>query len=167
MKPHVLLSLMLLLGFATGMASASPVDDKATENRTIPVLVNVNAKGDVTDIAPAYKLRPSFTRQLRDALRKMITKPAMKDGKAVSSQLVITLALVPVAQGNGKHGVNIKYVSGQALPPGTWHWVHTSGHRLALAGQNQQFAMPIGDRAAKQREINEMMGLHATDPLQR
>lgn len=167
MKRHILLSLTLFLSFAAGIASASPKDDKPTESRTIPVLVNVNAEGNVTDVAPAYRLRPSFAHLLRDTLQKMITKPAMKHGKPVACQFVLTLALVTVVRDDGKYGVNIKYVSGKALPPGAWHWVHTSDHRLALSGQNQQFAMPIGDRATKQRQINELMGLHASDPLQR
>ncbi|HET7359079.1 MAG TPA: hypothetical protein VFJ04_02930, partial [Rhodanobacteraceae bacterium] len=158
MKRRILLPLALSLGFAAGIAAAAPKNDPPTASREIPVLVAVNANGDVTEVTPAYKLRPSFVRLLRDTLQKMITKPATKDGKPVSGQFVFTLAVATAPRGNGESDVNIKYVSGKALPPGTWHWVQRPGRQLALAGQSGQIAMPMGDRAAEQQRINELMG---------
>lgn len=136
MKRHILLSLTLLLSFAAGMASASPKQDTTTAPRVVQVLVDVNANGEVTAVTPAYKLRPAFVRQIRDALQKMITEPAMKHGEPVSSQFVLTLGLVATVRENGESSVKIKYISSKALPNGSWYWQSSPNHRLTLAGQS-------------------------------
>jgi hypothetical protein len=152
MKRYFLLSLMLLLGFAAGMASASPTRDNTSEHRVVQVLVQVNANGEVTGVAPAYQLRPAFVRQIRDALQKMITEPAMKHGKPASSQLVVTLGLVPTVRENGERSVEIKYISSKALPDGSWYWMSSSSRQLTLAGQAPNFSRPTMHVMVEQRE---------------
>jgi hypothetical protein len=153
MKRHILLlSLTLLLGFAAGAASASQKEDNTAQPRVIQVLVHVNAEGEVTEVTPAYKLRPAFVGQIRSALQKMITEPAMKHGKPASAQFVLTLGVAPIVRENGEQSVRITYISSKALPNGSWYWQTSPGHRLTLAGQPTDSASPTMHWMVEQRE---------------
>jgi hypothetical protein len=136
MKRFIVLTAGVLFCLASAVAAALPDDGVPGNSRVIPLVVHVNDQGQVTDADPAYKVRPALMRTIRQTLDKIITAPAMKDGKAVSCQFVITLALVTVPQDNGKSSVDIKYVAGKPLPSGVWSWVHTNDHRLALINQS-------------------------------
>ncbi|RAP59544.1 hypothetical protein BTJ49_02510 [Oleiagrimonas sp. MCCC 1A03011] len=107
--------------------------------RTLPVLVHVDKQGTVTDVTPAYKVRPSLVKVLRATLNKMITKPAQDHGKPISSDVVVTLALHVMEKKDGTHAANFQYVSMKPLPAGSWHWVHTPDHRLALGNHQGDF----------------------------
>ncbi|MGB8635503.1 MAG: hypothetical protein WCD66_02365 [Rhodanobacteraceae bacterium] len=104
------------------------------KQRVIPVLVNVNTKGEVTRIDPAVTLRPVISKALQQTVKGMIHKPAMKDGKAISSQFVLNLAIVSDKQADNEY--TFSYVSAQPVPSGSWHWTHRGagqgGPRYAL-----------------------------------
>jgi hypothetical protein len=136
MKRFIVLTAGALFCLACAAVSASPTDSNPAPSRAIPVVVHVNDQGRVTSATPAYRVRPAVLRAIRQTLDTIITGPAMKDGKAVSSQFVITLALVPAAKGDGSHGASLKYISSKPLPSGDWLWVHTPDHRLALVNQS-------------------------------
>lgn len=133
MKRCLTLMLFLFAGAATtSVAMAASGAKKAPERRVMPVLVHVDSHGKVTDVSPAYHLRPAMGRVLESTLDKMITRPATDHGHPVSSQFVINLALDFIPQGNGRYGVKFSYVSSKPLPSGQWSWVHKDNHQLAL-----------------------------------
>jgi hypothetical protein len=69
-------------------------------------------------------------------LDELITKPATAHGHAVSSQLVINLALKVEPRESGDYLARFAYVSSSPVPSGSWYWVKIDGHRLALASRN-------------------------------
>lgn len=143
MKLSHALMLVAALLLAPGMFPAMSSQPAGVEShKMLPVLVTVDRKGEVTEVAPAYDLRPGFRHSISDMVKKMITKPAMKHGKAVRSQLVMTFALIPQAGHDGKSRVSLKYLKSQALPLDTWHWVHMTDNKLALENDKQQFMAP-------------------------
>lgn len=129
----LIISCVMVVAFA--WAPAAQADTNAMNSHLLPILVNVDATGKVTGISPAYKLRPSFQRLLRNTISKMVTKPAMKNGKAVNSQFVLTLSVLISKAVNGKAQTTLKYLSVKPLPPGTWHWNRNEENRLALSSQ--------------------------------
>lgn len=125
---------------ALGCAGVS-ADDSMSLNqfprKVEPVLVQVNAQGKVTEASPAYPLTPKLGRLLRANLDEMIRKPAVdKDGKPVSSQFVMNVALRATPRASGDYDVQFAYVSTNPVPNGSWYWVHMDGDRLALADRN-------------------------------
>jgi len=126
----------LLLGLVSTSAFAFAKNENAGNNHVVPVLVSVNAKGKVTDVEPAYKMRPAFKKVIRNMMDKMITQPATNDdGKAVSCQFVVNLAVVAKPTGHGKYQTSLKYLSSKPLPSGSWMWVHKDQHQIALTNQ--------------------------------
>lgn len=102
----------------------------------LPVLVQVDTGGKVTSISPAIELSPTVDRLLRSSLDEMITKPAMRHGKPVTSQFVINLALKASPHDGGGYDASFAYVSVKPVPSGSWYWQHEDGHRLALVNRN-------------------------------
>ncbi|MDO1530308.1 hypothetical protein QMK61_15835 [Fulvimonas sp. R45] len=120
---------LAIAGTATaGSASLSPFPPKL-----LPVLVNVDASGKVTEASPAMALPPAFDRLLRRNLDELITGPAHSHGRAVSSQFVINLYLRATPRQDGEYDAHFAYVSTTPVPSGRWHWVDLNGRRLALA----------------------------------
>lgn len=168
MKRPILLSLIVLLGFASGWATASPKNGTQTMKRVIPVLLNINAKGQVTEVKPAYKVHPKFKQFLKDQLKKVVVDPAKENGRSVSIQYMLILALHAAQRGDGNYDVKLKLVSSKALPHGPWHWVHGTGHQLALASPSEPAFTPAGPSwTQKMRNLQATMGYHASDPLMR
>ena len=105
--------------------------------KVLPVLVQVNAHGQITSASPAFELTPSLTRLLRTNLDEMINRPATdKQGRPMASQFVMNLAVQATPHSKGEYNVNFAYVSTSPVPAGSWYWVHIDGHRLALAPQH-------------------------------
>lgn len=155
MKHYLLVSLLGLFVMVAGSATASTTSkaDDNTNSHVIPVLVKVNSKGVVTDVDPAYDLRPALKRALKDALSKMITTPAMRKGVPVDSQFVVNLALETQPQGNDKSSASFKYISTKPLPTGnSWHWVRGHQNRLALANGSSQIDV-LSRESARQSRI--------------
>lgn len=109
-----------------------------------PVLVQVNAQGNVTSASPAYALPPALDRLLRTNLAEMIRKPATdKHGKPIASQFVMNLAVQATPNDNGTYDTSFHYVSTQPVPTGSWFWSHEDGHRLVLVSQDHRYrALP-------------------------
>lgn len=115
--------------------------------RVLPVLVQVDSHGKVTDVSSAFELAPRYDRLLRQTLDEMVTRPANDHGRAVASQFVINLGLEAAARPDGNYDARFVYVSTSPVPPGSWYWVHVDGHRLALKSRNdvaprQRFHQP-------------------------
>lgn len=155
MKRSILLLSAALFCLASGLVSASAKDAHSAQSHVIPVLVNVNAKGEVTDAKPAYKLRPAFVRAIRNTLSKMITKPATNHGKPIDCQFVVNLAMTTVPRSDGAYGVAFKYISSKALPSGSWYWAKNDTHRLALADQRSTDTLNIANvRSARAAAVD-------------
>lgn len=139
MKNAIALILTTLLLLVAVWMPAAHADTNTGDARTLPVIVNVDKKGSVSEIIPAYRISPGFRNMVRDTLSKMITSPAMRDGKPVSSQLVITLGVVQKQLAGGKSSVSLKFLASKPLPAGNWHWLLRANKPPALANANAQF----------------------------
>ncbi|HET6587571.1 MAG TPA: hypothetical protein VFG67_07370 [Oleiagrimonas sp.] len=121
----------LLMGIAP-LASADSMSLNRFRNHTLPVLVTVNSQGEVTRIQPAYEVPRAVRPLLKTTLNQLITGPSIHDGKGISSQAVIQLAVEAVPQDDGKFKVHFAYVEAMPVPYGSWFWNHIDGHQLAL-----------------------------------
>lgn len=137
MKPlHRIALGVALTAIASGALAAGTGSLNEFPSKILPVLVYVNAHGKVTDASPAIRLPPALNRMLLANLSERITGPAIVHGKPVASQFVMNLALVTTPRPGGDFDANFAYVSTSPVPPGSWYWVHSDGHRLALANRN-------------------------------
>lgn len=125
----------LLMGIAP-LASAGSMSLNRFRNHTLPVLVTVDSHGKVTRIQPAYEVPRTVKPLLKKTLDQLITGPSIEDGKGISSQAVIQLAVEAVPQSDGKFTVHFAYVDAMPVPYGMWFWNHIDGHRLALQSDN-------------------------------
>lgn len=137
MKLARLSAIFGILALCTGAAAAEPASLNQFRPKIMPVLVQVNSHGKVTEASPSIELSPRLTRLLRENLDEMIGGPATdKHGRPMSSQFVINLALQATPHSKDKYDVRFAYVSTSPVPAGSWYWVHIDGHRLALAPQH-------------------------------
>ena len=125
---------MLSLAASAALASSGSLNE--FRPKVMPVLVQVNAHGKVTDASPAIELSPRLRRLLLQNLNEMIVKPATDHGRPVSSQFVANLALRTTPRTEGDYDAQFVFVSSSPVPSGSWYWVHIDGHRLALASRN-------------------------------
>lgn len=129
---------MLAVGASAAMGADGSLGGSLNEFRgaVLPVLVHVNAKGGVTEVSSSTHLTRRMDRLLRQNLDEMIAKPATEHGRPISSQLIINLALETTPRDEGDYLARFVYVSSSPVPNGSWYWVRTDGHRLALASRN-------------------------------
>lgn len=124
----------------SGAALASSGSLNEFRPKVLPVLVQVNSHGKVTDMSPAMELSPPLRRLLRANLDEMISAPATdKHGRPISSQFIMNLALQASPLDNGNFDAHFAYLSTAPVPAGSWYWVHIDGHRLALARQGSTY----------------------------
>jgi type IV secretory pathway TrbF-like protein len=89
MKQLLPLALFALLATgSTAMASTKSLNEFPTG--IMPVLVQVDAFGRVTDASPPTRLSPQLDRLLRKNLAEMVSKPATdRHGHPIASQVII------------------------------------------------------------------------------
>jgi hypothetical protein len=133
-RVHALIFFGMLSVGANAIAASGSLND--FKPRYMPVLVQVDSKGKVTNVSPSTELTPQFDRLLHRNLDELISQPAMDHGRPVSSQFVINLALQVKPRKDGDYLANFTYVSSSPVPNGSWYWVKINGHRLALANRN-------------------------------
>lgn len=131
------LALGLLTASATAVSGGASGSDSAPPH-ILPVLVQVDSAGKVTDMSPSVRLSPKFDRMLRDSLDRMISKPATDHGRPISSQFVVNLAVDVVPRDDGDFDARFAYVSAKPVPSGHWYWYHREGQRLALANRDME-----------------------------
>ncbi|WP_266160726.1 hypothetical protein [Dyella silvatica] len=136
MKRFHALALISVLTVTGGAAMAATGALSPFTPKVLPVLVQVNAEGKVTSLSPAIELPPSFKRLLAKNVGEMITKPAYDNGRPVSSQFVMNLALTTTPRDEGDYDAQFAYISTAPVPLGTWHWVNLEDRRFALAPNN-------------------------------
>lgn len=123
---------LLALGSGTAMAGSDSLNHFNT--KYLPVLVQVDSHGKVTDASAAMELAPKLKRLLYQNLGEMITSPATnKHGRAIASQFIINLELQATPLDDGNFDTKFAYISTAPVPNGSWYWVHTDGVQLSLA----------------------------------
>ncbi len=139
MKHQSIFLATALLGAALAFPSAHASNVVSrVEHKAVPVLVQVDAHGKVTNITPAFKLRPDVQKRMRSSIQSMITGPREHKGHAVQSQLVMTIMPKVSLRPDGKYDVRMVSVKNQPVPTGSWYWMEDSRHRLALASENDR-----------------------------
>ncbi len=133
MNKFNVIALSMLLSFGASTVMAESISLNQSTPRSMPVLVQVNAMGKVTNVSPSVELTPQLNRLLRSNLDELITGPAIFRGKPIASQFVVNLALQATPQEQDKYSAQFAYLSSSPVPSGSWYWVHIDGHRLALA----------------------------------
>jgi len=132
------LRFLVVLGITLVASQATAASESLSDFplKTLPVLVNVDAAGKITEASPAMHLPPNIERLLRTNLDEMVTGPAHWKGKAISSQCVINVALKTSPRDDGNYDAGFAYLSAQPVPIGRWHWVNLDGRRLMLANDD-------------------------------
>lgn len=131
----------LALGFLAVGASVGATESmslNAFKPHVLPVLVQVDSRGKVTNVSSSTALSPRFDRLLRSTLDEMISKPAMIHDRPTPSQFVINLALRVTPRDDGHYDAKFAYVSASPVPSGQWIWSHEDGHRLVLVSRDSQ-----------------------------
>ena len=129
------LFILLTTGGSAALASTKLLNELPAG--ILPVLVQVDAQGEVTDASPATKLSPQLDRLLRQNLAEMVSKPATdRHGHPIASQVIINVALQTSPRTEGDYDANFAYISTKPVPIGSWYWSHIDGHRLALVNRD-------------------------------
>ncbi len=145
-KQLALTVMSALLALSWTSVASNPIKanygDKGSLNafpdHTLPVLVKVSSKGQVTDIDPAYELSPGLDRMVEETVSRMISKPAVdKNGTPIPSQFVLNLAVDASQRSDGSFDTALRYVSTQPVPSGQWTWSHVEGRSLALIDKSR------------------------------
>lgn len=135
-KTMVLCATFVLAGPVFGQQVwASPHGESGelgTRVSVIPVLVTVSAKGKVTGIVPAYRLRANIQRLVESTILQMVSGPAIAEGKSTASQIIVKLKLHPELRDDGKYSLSLEYGGAEPLPYGTWHWIVDARRKLRL-----------------------------------
>ena len=105
----------------------------------LPVYVQVNSSGKVTRVSSAIQLSPHYDRLLRENIRELITGPAMRHNKGVSSSVVLNMVLKTTPRTDGSYDAQFAYLSSKPVPAGLSHWAWTDGHELALVRDADTF----------------------------
>ncbi|MEV8518275.1 hypothetical protein ABZR86_00590 [Dyella marensis] len=129
---------LAVLGISLVASQATAASESLSDFplKTLPVLINVDAAGKITDASPAMHLPPNLERLLRTNLDEMVSGPAHWKGKAISSQCIINVSLKASPRDDGNYDAGFAYLSSQPVPLGRWHWVNLDGRRLMLASDD-------------------------------
>lgn len=102
--------------------------------RVMPVVVQVDTQGQVTDILPSEQLTPWQRQMLLKQLDAWIVKPAIVKGHPVASRFIIEVAMRAKPRKDGKYDASFVYVRSLPLAyGGALHWnVINGGLELAL-----------------------------------
>ncbi|OZB58142.1 MAG: hypothetical protein B7X39_18335 [Lysobacterales bacterium 14-68-21] len=134
-------ALPIVLAGCLALGSAAVHADSRSLNsfpdHVLPVLVQVDSHGKVTDVSPAVELSPRYDRLLRETLDRMVTRPASYRGRPVASQFVMKLGMQAKLREDGRYDASFFYVSAQPVPAGRWFWQHEDGHRLTLVNRDE------------------------------
>ncbi|MGH8190214.1 MAG: hypothetical protein ACREP2_02075, partial [Rhodanobacteraceae bacterium] len=122
------------LAALAGTAMASSGSLIQFKSQVLPVVVQVNAEGKVTDILPARQLPPQVSRLLVEQLDAWIVKPLMVKGHPVATRFIAEVAMRTKPLKNGKYAASFVYVKGLPMPFGgavSWNVIN-GGLEVAL-----------------------------------
>ncbi|GLQ92791.1 hypothetical protein [Dyella acidisoli] len=127
------------LALITGPSLAVELSVNTMDSRVLPVFVQVNSEGEVTRILPAEQLTPKFNRMLDEAIRSWIKKPAMVNGHAVNSSMIMRVSLNVQPRSDGNYDLFYHYISTTATPMASassyWKWTNNN---LALVTDSDE-----------------------------
>lgn len=134
---HISLIASALAALA-GTAMASSGSLVQFKPKVMPVVVQVDTQGKVTDIMPSEQLPPGLSRLLREQLDTWIVKPAVVKGHPVSSRFIAEVAMRANRRKDGKYEASFVYVKSLPMPfGGSVHWnVIDGGLELALVSDD-------------------------------
>jgi hypothetical protein len=100
----------------------------------MPVLVQVNAHGRVTDIQPSLPLTPWSQKLLAQQLDAWIDQPATYKGRPIPSRFIVEVAMHTQSRKDGKYDASFVYVKSLPAPfGGAMHWnIINGGLEVAL-----------------------------------
>ncbi|MBU6417570.1 MAG: hypothetical protein KJS83_10425 [Xanthomonadaceae bacterium] len=118
--------------------------------QVMPVVVQVDARGQVTDILPSEQLTPRLQTMLIEQLDAWIIKPATVKGRPVSSRFIVEVAMQAKPRKDGNYDASFVYVKSLAMPfAGAVHWnVINGGLELAL----------VSDMGGHERQVFDTTG---------
>ena len=134
MKPlHASVIACAIAAFA-GTALASSGSLVEFKPQVMPVVVQVDAHGKVTDILPSEQLTPRLQQMLVKQIDAWIVKPATVKGHPVGSRFIVEVAMQAKPRKDGNYDASFVYVKSLAMPfGGVVHWnVINGGLELAL-----------------------------------
>ena len=116
----------------TAMASSGSLVE--FKPQVMPVLVQVNAHGRVTDVQPSFQLTPWSQKLLTQQLDAWISQPASDNGHPVSSRFIVEVAMRTTQRKDGKYDASFVYVKSLPAPlGGAMHWnIINGGLEIAL-----------------------------------
>ena len=122
------------LAALSGGALASSGSLVQFKPQVMPVLVQVNAHGRVTDVRPSFQLTPWSQKLLAQQLDAWINQPATDNGRPVASRFIIEVAMQTRPRRDGDYDANFVYVKTLPLAyGGALHWdVLNGGLEVAL-----------------------------------
>lgn len=147
MKPlHASLIACAIAAFA-GTALASSGSLVEFKPQVMPVVVQVNVRGQVTDILPSEQLTPRLQKMLANQLDAWIVKPATVKGHPVASRFIVEVAMQAKPRKDGNYDASFVYVKSLAMPfGGAVHWnVINGGLELALVSDMGGHARQVFD----------------------
>jgi hypothetical protein len=133
MKRVPMLAVAGILAAVGGTAMATDGSLTQFTPKVMPVLVHVNSHGKVTSVSPSTALPPQLAHVLDSTLKGWISKPAVIDGRAVDTDMVVNVALQASPRDDGQYDARFAYVSSSPTPYKSSHWVSKDGYELGLA----------------------------------
>ncbi|MGH8192599.1 MAG: hypothetical protein ACREP2_14270 [Rhodanobacteraceae bacterium] len=151
------------LAALAGTAMASSGSLIQFKSQVLPVVVQVNAEGKVTDILPARQLPPQVSRLLVKQLDAWIVKPLMVNGRPVATRFIAEVAMRAKPLEDGKYQASFVYVKGLPMPfGGLVYWnVINGGLEVALVSADNmaprhEWRMPYDTAGYPQNSIAAM-----------
>ncbi len=132
-KPNLLSAATVAL-----LALSNPVFATAGQSAdagTIPVLIKVDAAGNVTEISPWAQLSDELSALLQTNVKEMVVSPATNAaGRRIESQFLANMQLVTEPTEHGQITAHFSNVSIKGLPnTGRWYWANTNSTQPALS----------------------------------
>ena len=134
MKPLRASLIACAIAAFAGTATASSGSLVEFKPKVMPVVVQVDAQGQVTNILPSEQLTPRLQKMLVKQLDAWIIKPATVKGHPVGSRFIVEVAMQAKPRKDGNYDASFVYVKSMAMPfAGAVHWnVINGGLELAL-----------------------------------
>ena len=145
MKPIRASLLACAVAAVAGTAMASSGSLVEFKPQVMPVVVQVNAEGQVTDILPSEQLTSLWKKMLIKQINAWIVSPAIVKDHPVASRFIIEVAMQAKPRPDGDFDANFVYVKSLPMPAaGAVHWnVINGGLELAL----------VSDMGGHQRQV--------------
>lgn len=139
MKPLRASAIACAIAAFAGTAMASSGSLVEFKPQVMPVVVQVNAEGQVTDILPSEQLTPLWKKMLIKQINAWIVRPAIVKDHPVASRFIIEVGMRAKPRQDGDYDANFVYVRSLPMPvAGAVHWnIIDGGLELALVSDTE------------------------------